>query len=912
MAVAEAELIGRERELEQLEHLFVPDGTRELVLEGEPGIGKTTLWRHGVALARARGFRVVAAQPVEAERELSYAALGDLLAPVLSEIGRLPALQKRSLRVALLLSDTRGAPPEERAVAFALSALLAMLVEDGPLVIAVDDVQWLDAPSATVLAFAVRRLDHPQGRLLVARRVGEPAIDFERARRIAVTALSAPELALLVRQHLDVRFAAPLLEQLHAASGGNPLYAIELARELVRREQPLRPNEPLPIPQDLHALIARRLEDLPSRTRDVLAVAAALGRASAAVVEAYADADVDLDPAVRQGVARRSGDVIEFTHPLYASVLYDKLEAKKRRRIHLRLAELVEGVEERARHLAAATSGRDEAAATIVEQAARAALGRGAPTSALALARRAVELTPLAAPALLDRRLAAAVLEFDAGDSRAAEHELRLLAVQAPVEDRAPVLLELARVVCELHGSDAAASVYRQALESLTQDAPSRVVALVNARLAAALAVHGSDAEQLLRAEAALAVAEAAGDSAVLAECLAIVAQLRAARDGLVQTELLERALAIAPETGMWVKTSPLLICANQYVADGNVDVARPLVERLIASTHARHDPALSDGLTLRAWIEIRIGATRRAIETAEEAHEVARYAGRGDYAGSALAPAAVARSLVGDVVECRAALALLRVHGADLAAANMAEGLLELSLRDFDAARLVHEKGLAAMSIERPSAHRILARAQDVAGLAEALVALGELSEARAVLDSEGQLAKLRSLPRARLWHVRALLLDAEGDFGGALAAFRRALDAYEGFTSNPVHRGRVLLSLGAVQRRRRQKRAAREALEAALAAFNAAGAVIWAQHADAELALVGGRPSSPGALTGTERRVASLVAQGRSNNDVARELHVSPKTVEWNLTKIYRKLHVASRAELAARLAPRETHDR
>lgn len=916
-SVAAADVIGRERELKQLELLFAADGPRGLVLEGEPGIGKTTLWRLGVALACAHGFRVLTAQPVEAERELSYAALGDLLAPVLSEIGCLPAPQRRSLRVALLLSETRGAPPEERAVAFALSALLPLLAEDAPLVVAIDDVQWLDAASAAVLAFAVRRLEHPQQRLLAARRVGEPTIDLEHAERLVIRPLSAPEVALLVRQHVEVRLPRPLVEQLHAASGGNPLYALELARELAYRDEPLRPNEPLPIPQNLRALLTRRLERLPSRTRYALAVAAAAGRSSTALVEACVGARIDLDAAVKGSVVRATGESIEFAHPLFASVLYDELDEMPRRRIHLRLAELVEGLEERARHLAAAAADPDEAAAAMLEQASAAALARGAPTSALALARRAVELTPPDAPALVDRRLTAAALEFDAGDARAAEETLELLAAQAPAEDRARVLLELARVVGELRGPGAAADVYRQALDNLMPDAPSRLVALVNARLAGAQAGCEADQMNVLRlAEAAVAVAERAGDAAVLAECLAILAQFRLRQDGAVQTDLLERALAINPEIGLGVNNSSLLIAAQQYVADGNVDVSRPLVERLVALTRVRHDPSLAHALALLAWIEIRVGNTRRALEIAEEAHEVARYAGRGNYAVPALVPAAVAQSIVGDVDDCRETVALLRARREDLAAADMAEGLLELSLGDSEAARTVHENGLAAMPAEPQPAyrtHRTAVRASEVAGLVEALIALGEVSRARALLDSEWDVgARLQSVPGARLWHVRALVLDAEGDIDGALTAFRRALDLYDGFTSSPIHRGRVLLSLGAAERRRRQKRTARQALEAALAAFNTAGAKIWAQHAEAELALIGGRPSSPGALTSTERRIADLVARGRSNHEVARELHVSPRTVEWNLTKVYRKMNVASRAELAAKLARREISDR
>ena len=902
MGVAVGEIVGRGPELEKIEHVLAEVGPRALVLEGEPGIGKTTLWRHGVELARARGFRVLTAQPVEAERELSYAALGDLVAPVVADIGRLPAPQRRSLRVALLLAETRGAPPEARAVAVALSSFLRLLADERPLLIAVDDVQWLDGPTATVLAFAARRLDHPDQLLFAARRIGEPAIEFEGADRVTVGPLDAADIDLLVRHHLDVRFVTSTLEHLQRVSGGNPLYALELARELVLRAEPLRASDPLPIPQSLHQLITGRLERMPQRTRDALAVAAALARPTTTVVEACIGSDVDLEPAVHAGVARPRAGVIEFAHPLFASVLYSGLDEPARRRIHRRLADLVDDLEERAQHLAAAADQPDEAAATLLEQASVAAVNRGAATSALGLAERAVELTAADSPAAVDRRLAAAALQFDAGDARAAQEALERLAPSTRGEERARVLLLLGRVAGEVRGVEAAAHVYREALGALSHDAPNSLVALVNARLAQAARGAGHNADESFGyAETAVAAAEAAGNAAVLAECLAIMAQLRFWHDGVVQTELLERALAIAPETGNWVN-NPTLIYAQQYVDQGDVGVSRPMIERAIARARERHDPSLTHALVWLAWIEIRVGNTRRAIEIAEESHEVARHAGRGDYAVEALAPAAMARSIVGDLQECRRAIAVLREHGVYRPAVDMAEGLLELSLRDYEAARVVHTEGLRAA--DGP------ARASEVAGLGEALVALGEIARARALLEAEWDAgAELKSVPGARFWHVRGLLLDAEGDADGAEAAFRRALDVYDGFTSNPVHRGRVRLSLGAALRRRRQKRSAREAIEAALRDLAAADAAIWAQHAHAELAVIGGRPSSAGTLTNTERRIAELVAEGRSNQNVALELHMSPKTIEWNLTKVYRKLNVTSRAELGPKLALRQS---
>ncbi|HEU4429185.1 MAG TPA: AAA family ATPase, partial [Myxococcota bacterium] len=652
MANAATQIVGREYELERLERLLAGRDGAALLLEGEPGIGKTTLWRHGVQRAHAAGWRVLTAQPVEAERELSYVALGDLLAPVMSEVGRLPGPQKRALRVALLLADTRGAPPEERAVAFAFASLLRLLAEDEPVLLAIDDLQWLDAPSAAVIAFAARRLDHPQLRLLAARRLGEPAIELADAQQLALAPLSGSEIGVLVRQRLETRFVAPTIEHLERVSGGNPLYALELAHEFVERGG-LRPGEPLPIPQSLRALLARRLERLPPATREGLAVAAALARPTRALVEACVGAHIDLQPALDARVVRTGTDAIEFAHPLFASVLYGELEAEGRRRVHRRLAELVEDLEERAGHVAAAADEPNEPAAALLGQAAAAALARGAPTNALALARLAVELTPPESDAAVSRRLTAATLEFDAGDARLAEEALELLVADVPAADRALVLLEQARVIGELRGMDAALDIHREALASLSPDAP-RLAALVNARLARALAHVGLHVEAAAHAETAVAVAERARDAAVLAESLAILAHVRYLEQGVVQTELLERAVAVAVETDVWVNNSPLFISVQQYLDQGQVEPARPLVEQLIAWTRARHDPSLALALTYEGWIELRVGNTRRALELAQEAHEVVRSAARGDHARDALALAAVGASIVGDVEQCR------------------------------------------------------------------------------------------------------------------------------------------------------------------------------------------------------------------------------------------------------------------
>ncbi|MDQ4082412.1 MAG: AAA family ATPase, partial [Actinomycetota bacterium] len=270
MALA-LEIVGRDEELAAIDRFLASDDPTALVVEGEAGIGKTTIWQAGTTRAREYEYLVLATRPAEAETQLSFAALGDLFGDVRDDVlSELPAPQQRALEVALLLADASGRAPDQRAVSFAFLSALRALARATPVLVAVDDVQWLDLPSAAVLAFTVRRLRAERIAFLLARRLApgsdeppplERAIPPERLDRLTLGPLTLGALHHLLHGNLGTAFARPRLRRVHELSGGNPFFALELGRALARGAVALEPGQPLPV--SLDALVRDRLASLP-------------------------------------------------------------------------------------------------------------------------------------------------------------------------------------------------------------------------------------------------------------------------------------------------------------------------------------------------------------------------------------------------------------------------------------------------------------------------------------------------------------------------------------------------------------------------------------------------------------------------------------------------------------------------
>ena len=302
---------------------------------------------------------MLSSRPSEPDRGLTYAGLGDLFDPIVDEVlPDLPPPRRRALEVALLRGEAMDDPVASRTVAVAVRDALELLSERRPTLVAVDDVQWLDPASSHALAFALRRLDTNAVTVLLAKRLSneprqtelEHALGGDRVQRVAVGPLSAGALHRFLRDRLGAPFPRQTLLRIHERSGGNPFFALEIARALPAAVEPL---QPLPVPETLDELVRARLEALPARTRKALAIAAVVGTATESLLEqAGASAD-SLEPAITARIIERDGPLVRFTHPLLSSVLYGGL-GPERRRIHARIAEIADDPIVRARHLALA------------------------------------------------------------------------------------------------------------------------------------------------------------------------------------------------------------------------------------------------------------------------------------------------------------------------------------------------------------------------------------------------------------------------------------------------------------------------------------------------------------------------------------------------------------------------------
>src|SRR5207247_3328043 len=264
----------------------VPDAPVAILIEGEAGIGKTALWKRALDLALESSYRILACRPADAETRLSFSALDDLLAGVLEEA--LPALaepKRRALEIALLRAEAVGPPLDERAVSRAVLDVLRLLAAHAPVIVAIDDAQWLDGPSARVIEFAARRLEiGPIGMLVSLRTETEPSVPLGldrglpegRLHRLLLGPMSLAAIHQLVRARLGTALPRHTLVRLYDASGGNPFFALEIARALVRLNEPVPPDRPLPVPDTLGGVVRDRLSLLPDGSRRALLCAAML------------------------------------------------------------------------------------------------------------------------------------------------------------------------------------------------------------------------------------------------------------------------------------------------------------------------------------------------------------------------------------------------------------------------------------------------------------------------------------------------------------------------------------------------------------------------------------------------------------------------------------------------------------
>lgn len=893
-----------------------------LSLEGTAGIGKTTLWMDGVAEARLAGCRLLSTRAAESEARFSYAGLGDLFSDALTDaLPSLPTPQRLALEQALLRVEATQAPPDPRAVSLASAGVIRTLAASGPVMIAIDDVQWLDTPSARVLAFVIRRLsDEPVGVIVSVRvspgSVGDP-LDMARALpqlvRIPVDRLEVDVIGRLLRDRVG-DLPRPAIIRIHDIAHGNPLFALEIARAALREGARWEPGSPLPVPEDLQQLLSARLAALsPSSSAILLAIAATSQPTVELAIDASGSPDAaraGLAEAEQAGIIERADARVRFTHPLLGSTVYANAAPGERRSLHLRLADLLADPEERARHLALAADGPDESVAQELERAAEHARARGAPDAAADLMELALRRTdPAGTDAWRHRHLEAAEYHFDAGDAEHAKALLRVAIETLPAGvERAELLYRLS----SMSWMNLINGVREPAMRALADAGDDLTLRSGILQPLAWVAFYLGDLPTAREhAIASAACAAASVDPAAKADALAtlsVIGFVRGEADDGSMAEALrlqDLAMSAASWTEASVYTTPRSILGLQLMWSGLLDEARVVLHQELA-TYEEHAiyTVRQEVLDYLAELECRAGRWVIAAEHAAEAMEIIVESGQSEtQAHVGLFNQALAAAYLGREDDARR----MATNGVELARANddafneawnhAVLGFLALSLSNYEEA---HEHLAPAVDyLDRMGAAEpgiIPCEPDDV----EALVMLGRHGEAEEVLRRFESRAAVPQRPwaLAAAGRCRGLLLASVGDVARAGAVLDAALEDHER-SEQPFERARTLLALGDVQRRLKRKRLARSTLGEALDVFDELGAPLWASKARSALDRLGAHPAGTD-LTPTEARVATLVVEGKTNRQVADALFISIKTVEANLSRVFHKLGVHSRTEL------------
>lgn len=917
-------LVGREDAAERISDLL--DRHERLpaavVLAGAAGIGKTAVWSAGVHSAAAAGYRVLSSRATQDEASWSFSGLADLIRddaePLLPE---LPPVQRRALEAALLLGDSET-EVHERAVAAAVVNILLLLSRGTPVLVAVDDLQWLDAASLATLRYVLPRLRSVPVAALIAVRDVVPHWLFrgfgsDHLETVQLGPLSLGAIHELLHTRLQLTIPRPVLRQIWDTSGGNPFFALELGQALQRRGGVMQSGADLPIPASLDALVQERIDGVSAAALRTARVVAALADPVVELVERALGkgGDADLQDALASRIVELDGGRLRLTHPLLAAAISARTAPRTQRALHVRLATIVSTAEERARHLALATTVPDRTVAALLEAAAQTTRARGAAAAAAEMTEQALRLTPAGDAADVARRtLTAADRHDEAGDARRAIDLLEHALITAPDgAERARLLEHLAAVTSHVEDPHEAVALLHAALRETEGD--GAIEASIHLQLADLSRVTSDREDGLAHAETAVRIARGVGDDALICRALSMYGLLHfslglgRADDQMQEALALERSLPGYP-----LGDSATSVVAHQLVMSCDIEAGRRHLQVWREALNARDDPAEAHALWLLSLLEWRAGNWELGAGYADATLALSTQFGYATMPGDEL-PAAVIAAHRGEIADARArserALALAEATDVRIAQSGhrWVLGFIELSLGK-PAAALEHLRGGWAIRDEvqmLEPGHRF-----ELADTLEALIAVGDLDEAERLLQPWEE--RSRSLDRAWalaiLGRCRALVLAARGDFARAWESFEAALGQHDR-AHDPFQRARTLLAQGVTQRRAKQRRAARQTLEQALEIFERLGAPLWAAKCRDELARIGGRASSAGELTEGERRVVAGVVSGRRNREVAADLFLSEHTVETVLSRAYRKLGVRSRSELARLLGPGTDED-
>ena len=885
-----------------------------LVVRGEPGIGKSALLDY--ARERAAGFTIVETRGLESEMELAFAGLADLLRPLLRLLEAVPAPQAEAVAAALALG-----PPvagDRFAVAAGTLSLLGAAAHEQPLLVVVDDAHWLDAPSAETLRFAAHRLRAEPVALLVAVRTGEQSVfDVGGLPELKLGVLAENDARDLLQRHAPDGAAAPVLRRLVEHARGNPLALTEAAGTLsdaqLRGADPL--PDPLPAGRGAEVAFQRRLDALGSRVGSALVVAAAGGERLDAILGALPAVGLDaadLAPAENAGLISTSGGRLVWRHPLLRSVAYAAATSAARRDAHRALAGALAGSApaERAWHLAAATVGADAEVAALLEETAHEARLRRGHAAAGGAYERAAELTSDGEQRA--RRLLEAGHDYHlAGWTERA----RALLDRADREASDPVLrADIAgrRGVVEMWGGDAheARRILTAAAERVEDADPARAtVLLVAAGLAAQMSGEVGRTLAIARTAAALGVRSGGELDDATGNLLASTLVLAGEADEAER--LLDRLLpaALAAETSSHDPNASATI-GHCLVWVGRYDDARAIFESQLEAARRAGSLAVVPFLAAcLSELDFRVGDWDAAHAGAVESVRLAEETNQLNLLTFSLVTLARLQAAGGREEDCRSSVDRALELAGRLGAGSItvygesALGLLELGTGRVDEAG---ERLVRLSSFVRELGLREPAVVQWRPDLIEACVLAGRDEEAWEELRTfEAEAASTgRGWALAAAARCRGMLAE-DGDLSGFEEALRR-----HGTLASPFERARTQLRLGEALRRLRRPSDAREHLRDALATFELLRATPWADRARAELAATGARTRRRSAdvltaLTPQELRIALLVADGETNRQIATGLFLSPKTVAYHLAKVYDKLGLNSRAQLAACVA-------
>jgi DNA-binding CsgD family transcriptional regulator len=878
-----------------------------LAIEGEPGIGKTTLWLSALAQARAQGFRVFEARLGQAESALAYAAVADLLRDVDAAVLReLPDVQRVAVDRVLLRASIDTHATDHRVVAAAFASVFDHLTTDSPVLIAVDDLQWVDRSSRDVLAYAARRFKGRIGLLFTERSdpVGGSAVTWlqlyqpDGIERMRVGPLSVGGLHALISARLGRSFPRPTMVRIAETSGGNPFFALELARAMDAGST----SAPSGLPASLSELMRMRIGRLDREAQGLLLAAASVANPTVELVAAVTGAPVEsLGEAEAKGIIAIEGNTVRFAHPLLAQSVYSDASPAERRAVHRSLAQIESHPELKARHMALASARADPDTLAALDTAAKAARARGAPAAAAELLDMAIGLGG-DSPA---RRIRAAAHHLAAGNPGRAQAVLEPTVDVVPAGPLRATALNLLAAI-RLHDNSflVAADLLKRALADATGN--DALVVQILLMLSFAQLNAGDFDDSLDNAERAVAHAEKVGAPSLTSQVLAVWVMINCMCGNGADDECMRRALELedsrddSPISFRASANNAHMLAWTGRLDEAHIQMAK--VRRQCIERGAETDMMFVS--VFETLIEIWSARFDDAALMAEETMERAQQLGGEHMMVIAKTVQAAVAAYIGRADDARqAALIALDIANrcgsprlADWSTISL--GFLEVSLRNYPEA-LKTLQPLISRFAAVPGTEIITAAY--IPDAVEAMVAMGRLADTEPMVETLERNGRRLDRPwmLAIAARCRASLLAAQGDVAAAEAKAQEAMAEHDRLPM-PFERARTQLLLGQLQRRQRQKERARATLREAMHAFESMGTSLWAQRAEAELARSDVPPTHKQELTPSERRVAELAAAGMTNRDVAAALFISPKTVEANLGRIYRKLGIKTRAEL------------